>query len=322
MAPKTIQTEFVLNMYLDKLMIIQPSELEYVNSFNYFNEDSPCQIYFICRRPKVTVDPASFKAARDKMELTFNVQYENKEKKFDFVFENPFQTSALTIESIYPYSVFSIKKKNETLITVKTGAFLQSFPQEVTNADFLDLEILYIGQTCGVDGADVSPLKLKGHQTLQDAYAAAVHKNPDSEICLLLASFQEHNLIMTDGRKKFLEEDISPFKEILSDKPNSPGIDRQQIINITEAALIRYFEPPYNRAYKDTFHNPAEKTYAACYGLNIYSIGIELDTYGIANCHIYAQKIEPKWLHMKTFLFHSPEERKAIFDLLPLESEI
>jgi hypothetical protein len=320
MEPGKGQTELVLNMYLDKLMILQPSELASVNSYNYFDTDAPCQVYFICRRPLITIDPRSFKVARDKMELTFKVKNGQMAKNFDFVFENPFQTSALTLHSDPPYSVFSIKKRDETLITVKTGAFLQSFPQEATNTDFLDLEVLYIGQTCGVEQAGISPGKLKDHKTLQSVYAAAVQKNPDHEICLLLASFQQHNLIMTDGRKKIDKGNGS----VLQDTPlymhpvvNAAEVNGQQMINITEAALIRYFEPPYNSEFKDIVENPAEKTYPECHNLNIYSIGIELDTYGIANCHIYSQKIEPKWLHMKTYLFHSSEERKEIFELLP-----
>ncbi len=318
MEPKTEQAELVLNMYLDKLMILQPSELTSINAYNYFDADAPCQLYFVCRRPTITVDPRSFKATRDKMELVFKVLDGGNIADFDFVFENPFHTSALSIESDPPYSSFSISKNNEPLISVKTSAFLQSFPQELTNAGFLDLEILYVGQTIGVDGAGVAPGKLKHHQTLQSICDASAMKNPHHEICLLLASFQPHNLIMTDGRKKYdANHQLEAHHKSLHTRRalNTSDIPYQQLINITEAALIRYFEPPYNAEFKNIFPNPAQDTYSGCYDLNIYSIGIELDTYGIANCHIYSQKIEPKWLHMKTFLFHSSDERKSIFDI-------
>src|SRR4051794_9618845 len=129
MESQTMHPEFVLNMYLDKLMILEPSELEKINAYNYFNDEAPCQLYFVCRRPKITVDPASFKAARDKMELTFKINNGDNTSDFNFIFENPFHSTALSIDSPYPHSIFSIKKKDETLITVKAGAFLQSFPQ-------------------------------------------------------------------------------------------------------------------------------------------------------------------------------------------------
>ncbi len=193
MEQKILNPEFVLNVYLDKLMIVQPSDLEHINAHNYFDADSPCQLYFICKRPKITVDPDSFDAAFDKLELTFEIHYPAETKKFDFVFENPFYTKSLTLESEPPHSSFTIKRLDEPVITVKTSAFLQSFPQEAINAGFLDLEILFIGQTLGVDGADVKPKKLKDHLTLQTAYDTAVKNNPDSEICVLLASFLQHS---------------------------------------------------------------------------------------------------------------------------------
>ncbi len=130
--------------------------------------------------------------------------------------------------------------------------------------------------------------------------------------------------ILTSGTRKFFTDDRLAGEEIPVDTEDSNvnAINSQQVINITEAAIIHYFEPPYNVHYKDVFPNPAQKTYKYSHSLNIYSVGIELDTYGVANCHIFSQKVEPKWLHMKTFVFHSEQERKELFELLHSGTEV
>lgn len=314
MEPETVKQETTLNVYLDKMLVVQPSELEHISTYNYFDEETPCQVYFVCRRPIITVDVSSFGVTKDKLELTFCIGSEGN-RRFHFSFENPFQTNALSIEAQPPYTLFSILKNGEPVINLKASTFLQSFPQELTHADFLDLEILYIGQTYdGTAHAGHNLSILRKHKTINDAYTTATAENPAHEICLLLASFREHDLIKPDGRKgPTADVRLADMLGLSAKGARKEQISNRQMLNMTEAALIRYFEPPYNDAYKNVFHNPAIETYDQCYDLNIYSIGIELDTYHIANCHIYSGNVEPKWLHMKTYVFQSPEERKALF---------
>ncbi len=317
MTPKRLPTEFAINMCLDKVMILQQSDLATVSSYNYFDENSPCHIYFVCRRPRVSIEPTSFKATTETIELVFKVQRKDKFDDFPFIFENPFQDSLVTIDSEYPYSMFTFKKGDEVLFTAKAAVFLQSFDRYHTDATFLDLEILYIGQSYGVEGARTAPDRLKSHSTLQGIYAAAIQNNPDYEIWLMLTSFQQINITLMDGRTKYteqeLEDDNERFKAVHY-KLNYEGINEQQKINFTEAALIRYFEPPYNIEYKNTFPNPAHKTYAECYELNINAVAIEVETLEKANYNVFSQNVPVNWYHIKTFPLHSPEERRSIFD--------
>ena len=54
-----------------------------------------------------------------------------------------------------------------------------------------------------------------------------------------------------DGTEKFSfsnEEDIKHTQRIIHTR-----VTQQQRINFTEAALIRYFEPPYNKIFKSQF---------------------------------------------------------------------
>jgi hypothetical protein len=122
---------------------------------------------------------------------------------------------------------------------------------------------------------------------------------------------------MFDGRTKFSDQekakDKKRFQHVYSTLMGE-GINEQQKINFTEAALIRYFEPPYNKIYKDTFPNPAHSTYSQCYELDINSICIELQTSELVNCQFFSSTIPKAPWHMKDFQLHSKAERRSMFD--------
>lgn len=315
---KRLPTEFAINMYLDKMIILQQNELSQVSSLNYFDSNSPCHIYFIGKRPRVIVDKDAFNVTKDYIEMNFKIQRGDTWKYLPLKFENTFQDDKLEFKTKYPYNTFEIYLNDELYHFAKVFPFLQeglNFPSEY---DFLDFEVLYIGQSYGVDGARTAPDRLVNHSTLQGIYAQAISNNPDSEIWLALASFSQQNLTLFDGKTKFTVEEQKEDKEryvTVFNKLNFEGLSEQQVVNFTEAALIKYFKPPYNKIYKDSFPNPAHSTYSECYDLDINSICIELNTSEIINCYFFSLAIERAPWHMKDFLLHSKEDRKSIFEL-------
>jgi hypothetical protein len=316
---KRLPSEIAINMNLHKVMILQQTELQYVNQMNYFDAESPCHIYFIGKRPRVTIDKDYFELHQDYIGLNFKIQYEDKVEELPLKFTNEFGINNLRLQTKYPYNTFQILLNEETLIDAKVSPFLQTFYHNIHGIDFLDFEVLYIGQSYGVEGARTAPDRLVNHSTLQGIYAEAISNNPDSEIWLALASFTQVNLMMFDGRTKFSEEEKIIDKERFSkafEKINYEGMNEQQKINFTEAALIRYFEPPYNKIYKDSFPNPAHTTYSECYDLDINSVCIEMNTHEMTNCQFYSQTIKKAPWHMKDFLLHSREERKSMFEFI------
>ena len=316
---KRLPTEFAVNMNLEKMIILQQAELPLVNKLDYFDKNNPCHLYFICRRPRVSLIPEEYEVTNEYIKLMVNIHNQGKIEKKEFKFENNFKTDELELKSNYPFNSFQLINKETTLVNAKLSPFLQSFPRFYTNADFLDLEILYIGQSYGVKGARTAPDRLKSHSTLQGIYAEAMTNNPDSEIWLALASFNQINITMMDGRTKYSDEEMAKDAERrpkVLDKLNREGINEQQKINFTEAALIKYFQPPYNVIYKDSFPNPAHTTYTECYELDINAVAIEMQTAEMINCYMYSEVIEKAPWHMHNFLLNSTEERKSMFDFL------
>lgn len=316
---KRLPTEFAVNMNLEKMMILQQAELQFVNQYNYFDEHNPCHLYFICRRPRLSLNTEKFEITKEYIGLTINVHNQGTIEEKEFKFDNNFNTDEVELVSKYPFNVFQLTSKGETLVDAKVSPFLQSFSRFYTEADFLDLEVLYIGQSYGVEGARTAPDRLKSHSTLQGIYSEAITNNPDSEIWLALASFNQINITMMDGRTKYTEEELNADEERrpkIFDKLNYEGINEQQKINFTEAALIKYFQPKYNVIYKDSFPNPAHKTYSECYDLDINAVAIELQTAEMINCYMYSEAVEKAPWHMHHFLLNSEEERRSIFKLI------
>ena len=70
--------ETFLIMYLNNYQLVLNSDLEdYTRNQDLFDEENPCNIYFILRKPKVTVDPNSIKI--DKKIVRFNLHKQVKE---------------------------------------------------------------------------------------------------------------------------------------------------------------------------------------------------------------------------------------------------
>lgn len=312
---KRLPTEFAINMNLNKMMILQQPELKSVNDFNYFDEDSPCHLYFICKRPRLTIDPEKFEVTKKYIKLVFNIQRKNEFEVKEYKFDNTFDRDDIKIKSEYPNNIFQLYTEEEILVDAKVAPFLQS----LISGDFLDLEVLYIGQSYGVEGARTAPDRLMSHSTLQGIYSEAIINNPDSEIYLVLASFAQINIMMLDGRTKFTDEELSEDairRPKVNDKLNWEGVSEQQKINFTEASLIKYFQPKYNKVYKDSFPNPAHKTYSECYELDINAVCIELQTYEMINCCMYSDSVKSAPWHMQKFLLNSEEDRKSMFEIL------
>ena len=101
----------------------------------------------------------------------------------------------------------------------------------------------------------------------------------------------------------------------------SNTLNEQQIINFTEASLIKYFKPAYNIEYKDKFPNPAHKSYSECYDLDINSVCFELGTDCIKT-RLFSSTIPPAFIHLGCFTMESKEKRINMFDILDNSFEI
>jgi hypothetical protein len=247
---KRLPTEFGINMNLEKMMVLQQAGLQYVNQANYFDIDNPCHLYFICKRPRISLNIDKFEVTKKHILFTVNIHNKGKFEEREYKVDNFLKTNDIKLISEYPFNFFQLVSNNQICIDLNLSVFLQTISRHFPKADFLDLEVLYIGQSYGVEGARTAPDRLKNHSTLQGIYAEAITNNPDCEIWLALMSFSQNNIMIFNGRTNFSEEEYKLDDERRPEvirRLMYEGINEQQKINFTEAALIKYFQPIYNK---------------------------------------------------------------------------
>ncbi|MEI7219745.1 MULTISPECIES: hypothetical protein [Pectobacterium] len=321
MSERKFITEFGMNMLGARHVLLQQENLDEVNDINNpIYEDFSPHIYFICRRPRITLVPESVKFTESEVTGLFRKQVKDKYIDIPFVTKNQLETSNVSLECEYPYTEFKIRDENNDVISEGKSVLLMLSCLGYEAQEHLDLEIIYIGQSFGCDGDRSAADRLAAHSTLQNIYAQAMKNTPDQEIWLILTDFEHpYLLISMDGRSEnygtTLEEDDQHINNVLSNE-----ITARQRINFTEAALIRYFSPEYNKTYKDTFPSPAHTTYSECYDLDLNSVSVELQTDKFYT-RVWSKVIEPDYIHFCTFPLHSKEERMYMFDIARLGGE-
>ena len=145
--------------------------------------------------------------------------------------------------------------------------------------DFVDkqeFEVLYIGQAYGKDGNRTAFDRLEQHSTLQRILTQYRNDYPDKHIYILLLEIQKQLAMSFDGLSgkdiKTEAESDRHMKEVCCNLPEG-----DQVINITEAALINYFKPEYNTNFVDNFPNENHKGYRQYYDLDNNALSVELD---------------------------------------------
>lgn len=178
--------------------------------------------------------------------------------------------------------------------------------------EHLDCEVLYVGQSYGKKGDRDALIRLKSHETLQKVMADILYEDINSEIAITLWEFTPQLLTSMDGRNGFQvtdKEDLKHFEKVLS---APPLILDNQIINVTEAALINYFKPIYNDKFKNNFPDVTHKGYTFYYNYDYNAISVELDP-SCVNIEIYSENTSYSQFSPVKYLLNSEEKRKSMF---------
>lgn len=319
--------EGFFNTYLSTFQVILGADLEAYSKQNdqCFNKENPCNIYFILKRPKVSINPKSFKSKGDiaffdliihekSGPITANIELKLKDVK-----------SKLKLKCSYPYNIFSIFDKDGILLTARPGTLIDHVNdiEDIKN-DKLDFEVLYIGQAYGKNGKRTALDRLMSHETLQKIYTHALTENPESDIWILLTNFSVmsslfcigHGEIIQDLKGEKRDEDL--INHFLDNK--GLKLSERQIINLTEAALIKYFEPKYNVDFKNYFPYSKHKSYSEYYDLDVRAINIELDTTEL-NRKLFTENTGRLTNHTAMYELKNDNDRLSLIKHIPVITE-
>ena len=135
-------------------------------------------------------------------------------------------------------------------------------------------EVGYIGQALGRKGQRTAIERLSSHSTLQKILADIYSNEPHMEVLLALYSFEFYRFILSmNGIDKSVRPDDADrvrYHRILESQ-----FERSMQICMAEAALIRYFEPSYNKIYKTGFPHSNLKILRKIYELDFAALIVE-----------------------------------------------
>lgn len=185
----------------------------------------------------------------------------------------------------FPYTFITVKIEDEDFLSshsqvvnpeieVHAQDLFSLFAETLVHKQ--EFEVLYIGQAYGKNGSRTAFDRLASHSTLQKILTDYQTKNPNKHIYILLLEFTPNLSMSFDGLTKRYtkseEESNQHMEEVLCDLPRG-----EQIINITEAALIYYFKPEYNVTFIENFPDVHHKGYKQYFDLDYNSLTVELD---------------------------------------------
>lgn len=297
--PRKYMSEFALHTYSSQVSIVYPKLLETVDVSN-----SSYHIYMINKIKRLSFVENSIKV----LDTHVEVQIKHGVTTIDKV-----ETIKIPLND----KIVAYEFEGDKLLLMKDGAggglkldILWLYTSFSTTE--LNCEVLYVGQSYGKKGDRDALNRLKSHETLQKVMADISYEDINSEIAITLWEFTPRLITSMDGINDFQvteEEDLLHFKKVLSAPPLF--VDNQ-IINITEAALINYFKPKYNDKFKNNFPNVTHKGYTFYYNYDYNAITVELDP-SCVNIEIYSKHTGYSQFSPVEYLLNSEEKRKSMF---------
>lgn len=310
----TYVSEFGISMVCTPFSLFRQSERAFVEAETLAEREgySP-HLYVLGQRPRVTLDPTSVVITKDTISGCVQFAMPDGLKAYDWSTRNPFSDPTLVVECPYPHAEFTLRRKDGTLVSGGECAMLVPMgrgPAEVPSE--YDLKVVYVGQAFGDDGDRDAFQRLRSHSTLQEVYADAMREAPHMDVWLLLLRAEATQIV------SIFPSDLSPTVPLDESLPErtrqllGAPVSLQQRINFTEAALIRYFSPPYNTIYKDRFPHSGHKTYSQCYAADVNVVSAELQTLSVA-ARTFSDVVTPAYAHIASYPLRSNEERRHMF---------
>lgn len=306
-------SEFALHTYTSYLSICYPNDLSTLGA-----QEQNYHIYMITLVPKLTFNKDSLQIFEDHISLEVNVKTEEKEEveTLEFAVDPKINHKELTFEIDKPRKSITIKNDKGHGVKARIISLYTMLSKKN-----LETEIIYIGQSFGKNGERTATERLKSHSTLQKIQSELLFEAPERDLALVLLEFTPRLLSSMDGISKNYETNEEEDKAHLRQIMGNPPLElNNQIINITEAALINFFKPEYNEKFKDNFPDVAHKGYKQYYDLDYNAIAVELDPDAIGLKVFSKEKDYPLYSSIK-YTLHPEQIRKSMFDIFPKKEE-
>lgn len=274
-----------LNTYVSHKTLIP---VEYLKGLEEVEDGHKYHIYGILAYPQLYLSKEKVTSSGEGLKLTIFEVHDNKEKEYQlpvFKIHEDLDHNKVKIISNYPHTSLYIE--------IKDDDFLEKYPEyigwkkDIQVQDLFNIfsyclkevneyEVLYVGQAYGNRGERTALARLSSHSTLQKILTDCQSKYTNKHIYILLLEISANLNMSFDGLTKSYsvseDRDLEHMAKVLSDLP-----EEQQVINITEAALINYFKPVYNINFVENFPDVKHKGYKQYFNLDYNCLVVEMD---------------------------------------------
>ena len=182
----------------------------------------------------------------------------------------------------------------------------------------LNFEIQYIGQAYGADGSRNALDRLKKHETLQKIALQGVPDGYRLELIMLEVAPATRVITMFNPKA---EDKTKGGERIRAGLDKLFGTDEKERVSLFEAAFIRYFRPPFNERFKDSFPSTNMKVLKDCYDKDLSAVIAEIG-FDQLPYKLCSGQVEANDHHIATFNLSTEEERAVFFSESSAEPNI
>jgi hypothetical protein len=306
-------TEFALNVFSAEPAMVAPANLDKLASEppEVREEIKNANIYLILKRPRISFVPPLLRIEDRTIVGALAVQLPDESRQFPFSLRGEIPNEVVSVRTAgYPHTKLSLlDATGEVLMTYPIAYLMRYASADLGGLD--DQEVVYVGQAFGAAGERTAVERLSSHSTLQRILSDITANEPHMEVLLALYSFGFHRFFVTiDGTTPVqLDEraDDEHRKQVLESQ-----FKRSMRISMAEAALIRHFEPTYNKVYTKDFPHSRLKMLKKLYDLDIAALVVEASVEE-HKMRLFSSKQRPNWHHIAKFDLHDKVSRKSFF---------
>jgi hypothetical protein len=326
MKTKKIQrkflSEFALNLYTSRWLLIPSSQVTSGGKMSSEDEEisRKCHVYLICERPSVTFDDSDFSYVNGQVSGNLIHKIGGLVHRTPFCRPFPLLDGAVALRlSEYPYrEIVTFDAEGKVLRHLPASMLSIAHQPRDLHHTFRQLKVLYVGQAFGGGNRNAVD-RLRSHSTLQKILAEASYNSPDVEIMVLTVEYEPYRVVVSmDGRAKEAISDKRDDKRFFDIKQNPLKLGQQ--ISLAEAALIRYFQPHYNKIYKKKFPSRELKVLAQCYDYDFSALMVEINTDEM-HFSLFSEVVDSKMHHLVNIDLVSHEQRASFFHIVNDDGE-
>lgn len=172
----------------------------------------------------------------------------------------------------------------------------------------LPFEVLYVGQAYGADGSRNALDRLQKHETLQKIAIKSVSEA--NRLMLLLLEITSNRMLTVFN--PWAQDRTQSSARISQGLDKLFGTSEAERVSLFEAALVRYFQPAYNKIFKDSFPSTNMKLLADCYAKDFNALVAEVCIDEIP-FKMFSATVRADQYHTAFYDLHADPDRKVFF---------